>query len=318
MAEITKKTIIGKLDNTLTITDGVISIDITKDSIWNETFPGDLLVSNGSNESEILEVGTEGQALKVKSGGGLEWGDSGLTCSTGYGINIANDEISIDSSEVASLPISWINDRYLISRDNNTFEWTLPSGSGDVIGPYSSELNFASFKDLTGKELIDSGYNAFDFAPSIHVHDNYVISPEISTENKIPQWDENNKTLKDGLTVGTSANNLVQLNSEAKLPEIDGSNLINVVPTLGIIVSTIFPYTLPESPDNGTVLKAWGNGTNWTITANTGQYIRFHNIISVADGSISSTNGWDSITLVYISKDTTWRVDSYIGIPEII
>jgi len=69
MAEITKKTIIGKLDNTLTITDGVISIDITKDSIWNETFPGDLLVSNGSNESEILEVGTEGQALKVKSGG---------------------------------------------------------------------------------------------------------------------------------------------------------------------------------------------------------------------------------------------------------
>ena len=56
--------------------------------------------------------------------------------------------------------------------------------------------------------------------------DTKVISPATNTADKVPQWDgANSKTLKDGLTVGTSANNLVQLDANAKLPAVDGSQL---------------------------------------------------------------------------------------------
>lgn len=56
-----------------------------------------------------------------------------------------------------------------------------------------------------------------------------VSGPATNTDNKVPQWDgANSKTLKDGLTVGTAANNLVQLNGDAKLPAVDASLLTNV------------------------------------------------------------------------------------------
>lgn len=62
--------------------------------------------------------------------------------------------------------------------------------------------------------------------------DTKVIAPATNTADKIPQWNgANSKTLKDGLAVGTSANNLVQLDSNAKLPAIDGSALTNLSTT---------------------------------------------------------------------------------------
>lgn len=46
-----------------------------------------------------------------------------------------------------------------------------------------------------------------------------------TTSGLVPQWSSTQKTLTTGLTVGTSANNLVQLDSSAKLPAVDGSQL---------------------------------------------------------------------------------------------
>ena len=57
-----------------------------------------------------------------------------------------------------------------------------------------------------------------------------VIGPATNTNNNVPQWNgANSKTLKDGLTVGTGANNLVQLNGSSQLPAVDGSLLTGVV-----------------------------------------------------------------------------------------
>jgi len=55
-----------------------------------------------------------------------------------------------------------------------------------------------------------------------------VYGPTPTTENKVPQWDAAAKTLKDGLTVGTAASNLVQLDGDAKLPAVDGSQLTGI------------------------------------------------------------------------------------------
>jgi hypothetical protein len=56
-----------------------------------------------------------------------------------------------------------------------------------------------------------------------------VIGPETNTANYVPQWDgADSKTLKNGLAVGTAASNLVQLDGDAKLPAVDGSQLTNL------------------------------------------------------------------------------------------
>ena len=46
-----------------------------------------------------------------------------------------------------------------------------------------------------------------------------------TTSGLVPQWSSTQKTLTTGLTVGTAANNLVQLDGNAKLPAVDGSRL---------------------------------------------------------------------------------------------
>lgn len=56
-----------------------------------------------------------------------------------------------------------------------------------------------------------------------------VTGPATNTDNKVPQWDgADSKALKDGITVGTGANNLVQLDASSKLPAVDGSQLTNL------------------------------------------------------------------------------------------
>jgi hypothetical protein len=43
--------------------------------------------------------------------------------------------------------------------------------------------------------------------------DEVVLGPSSTTENNVPQWDATDRTLKDGLAVGTAANNLVERTS---------------------------------------------------------------------------------------------------------
>lgn len=79
--------------------------------------------------------------------------------------------------------------------------------------------------------------------------DTKVTAPSSTTENKIPQWDSTSKKLKDGLTIGTSANNLVQLDASSKLPPVDGSQLTNL-PTSGFWTHSgtqVFSGTSPTS-----------------------------------------------------------------------
>jgi hypothetical protein len=71
--------------------------------------------------------------------------------------------------------------------------------------------------------------NISDIQDAASLFGNVVEGPVSSTDNNIPQWDgTGGDTLKAGLAVGTSANNLVQLDGSSRLPAVDGSQLTNL------------------------------------------------------------------------------------------
>jgi len=57
------------------------------------------------------------------------------------------------------------------------------------------------------------------------------IAPTTTTSGKVPYWSSTANTLSDGYTVGTAANNLVQLDSSSRLPAVSGYNLTNTATT---------------------------------------------------------------------------------------
>jgi hypothetical protein len=62
-----------------------------------------------------------------------------------------------------------------------------------------------------------------------------VIGPASATNNAVPQYDgTTGKLLKNGPSIGTAANNLVQLDGSAKLPAVDGSQLTNLATATGV------------------------------------------------------------------------------------
>jgi len=86
---------------------------------------------------------------------------------------------------------------------------------------------------------------------------NSAIAPATTTTDKVPQWDATNQTLKNGLVVGTGASNLVQLDTNSKLPAIDGSQLTNTVNnTDNVTISTATTVDkVPQWSTTGKILK---------------------------------------------------------------
>ena len=68
--------------------------------------------------------------------------------------------------------------------------------------------------------------NIADIQDAANLFGDVVQGPASSTDSSIPQWDgTTGRLLKAGLAVGTSANNLVQLDGSGALPAVDGSSL---------------------------------------------------------------------------------------------
>lgn len=74
--------------------------------------------------------------------------------------------------------------------------------------------------------------------------------------------------------------------------------------------------TLPPSPSVGEIFEFIGTGANWTLTANTGQYIRMLSVVSAAGGTVASTSEYDCVCLIYIGSNV-WLVKNSMGILEI-
>ncbi len=120
--------------------------------------------------------------------------------------------------------------------------------------------------------------------------DTKVIAPATNTADKVPQWNgANSKTLKDGLTVGTSASNLVQLDGSAKLPAVDGSQLTNLPSTTQ--VNTVI------SPNVGYSTETTGLSVAKTITSG-------KTVLLIASGYITS-QGTNQASTIQLKQGST-------------
>ena len=147
-----------------------------------------------------------------------------------------------------------------------------------------------------------------------------VLGPEANTANYVPQWSGNdNRTLKNGLAIGTAANNLVKVGCDGKLPALDGSNLINVpvsvssisgaaLTSLGSIPSgagsipSANIQNLPDTSIYGITTAGKVNGSALTGLANTpfaAGKIPSANVEYAGAGTRVVGNGYNYINTVY-------------------
>ncbi|WP_420415289.1 hypothetical protein [Roseibium sp.] len=125
-----------------------------------------------------------------------------------------------------------------------------------------------------------------------------VGGPVSSTDNNIPRWDgTGGNLLKDGLAVGTSANNLVQLDGSGNLPAVDGSNLTGI--------DTGAEIRLTETDVTSGVASVEFTGLDTTT------YESFR--LEVIAGSHDS--GSSQTFLIQVSPDSgsTWRTTGYLS-----
>jgi len=114
-----------------------------------------------------------------------------------------------------------------------------------------------------------------------------------STDSNVPQWDgTSGDKLKDGLTVGTSANNLVQLDGTGKLPAVDGSQLTNL-PASG---QTPYDCIVASSGGDYTTVGAAVAAGKKIIFVKPGSYTESGTITLAADSMIIGS-GRDVTTL---------------------
>lgn len=112
-----------------------------------------------------------------------------------------------------------------------------------------------------------------------------------STDNNIPQWDgTTGDLLKDGLTVGTGANNLVQLDGSGLLPAVDGSQLTNL------------PSGFPDPmTTRGDIITRQSGGTDRLALGSLNQVLLSDGTDIVYSSSLA--NGW-------LTSGETWTYSS--------
>ena len=72
--------------------------------------------------------------------------------------------------------------------------------------------------------------------------------------------------------------------------------------------------TLPTTAAEGSVFAVQGKGAGgWILQMATGQTCHFGNTASSSAGSLTSTNQWDSVTIVCVTANVTFAVTSAVG-----
>ena len=114
-------------------------------------------------------------------------------------------------------------------------------------------------------------------------------------------------TAGTGITI-TNASHSITINASAEgTAWADKAASFDAAANNGYVVTAIATATLPASPSLGDTIKFIVDGTGiLTITANTGDFIRFGAVKSASGGiAVNSAQG-DSVTLVYSDSTTSW------------
>jgi len=138
-----------------------------------------------------------------------------------------------------------------------------------TAGNLKADLASPTFTGVPAAPTAAASTNTTQIATTAFVDTSFVKTPATNTADNVPQWNgANSKTLKNGLTVGTGANNLIQLNGSSQLPAVDGSLLtgISAASTTNFncgILARSSATLLTFTPYNGDRIKI--NGTVFAI-----------------------------------------------------
>jgi hypothetical protein len=126
-------------------------------------------------------------------------------------------------------------------------------------------------------------------------------------------------TAGSGITIAQSGSNIVVSSSATGVTWNDVvTTSTSMAPNNGYFANnaSLVTLTLPITAALGTGLYIVGQGAGgWTIAQNTGQQIQIGNTATTSGvgGSVSSTNQFDSLTLVCSVANTTWTL---LGAPQ--
>lgn len=117
-------------------------------------------------------------------------------------------------------------------------------------------------------------------------------------------------TAGTGISISQAANNITIAANGLGTPWNNATTSTTMVSNNGYMAnsSSLVSLLLPASSSFGDVLYIIGQGSGgWSITENSGQNIIMGSIVSTtSSGSVSSTNRYDSITLLCTVANTTW------------
>lgn len=196
--------------------------------------------------------------------------------------------ISADVTTVATnvADVSNFADKYQISASD-------PTTRADASALQEGDLYYNTTTDQ---------FNVYDgsaWQQAVFSTANSVFGPGSSTVGNVPRYDNTSGTSVDaGLAVGTSANNLVQLDGSARLPAVDGSQLTNLPSSAGVDLLT------------ETVVSTGVASVEFT-GLDTSTYQTFVLEVTAA----SHADGSNQSFLVQLSPDSgsTWRTTAYSG-----
>jgi hypothetical protein len=263
------------------------------------------------------------------------------TYTAGYGINLVANEISVDTLEVATMGIiipGVLTDEAIvyIQTDNPTPRRgevgeieisTSPTGAAITL--YKTSLIYSEVTDsqihvvnnVTGNAIqiddshvyLETGGDSYDFYNEYNLDIDWFAS--------IPLPWESGKYLKATAVEGTlewatagTGGGIADVPDDGNLYVREYENWVQ----LGTLVFSTNDdnVTLPASPSVGDAYEMVGTGTAWTVTANTGQYIRLVTTESAAQGVASGATGFECASFIYIGATgghNTWLIRSAAG-----
>jgi hypothetical protein len=117
-----------------------------------------------------------------------------------------------------------------------------------------------------------------------------------------------------GITITNAANSITVSTTSGGFTWSETSGAFNALKQNGYFITTTATATLPSAPSEGDTIKFSVDSTNLlTITAKTGQTIRFGSAVSASAGTAVNTARGDSCEIVYKSTGTVWICQNFIG-----